>query len=189
MILHLCNHLFQHLPPLILSMTFRHLHLCHNHSALRPLLPTPGTIIVHMLCYHATLPHLPCKFLIKVHHILCPLLFLLSNAHKYFVLAISYSTEPSNFLEEILDPHWQAIMAKELHALEQNKTWSLCTLSLIRIPLVASGFIESSIGQMDPWKDTKHNLWQKGTTKKKASIIMKLSVWLLSLSLFGALLL
>lgn len=59
----------------------------------------------------------------------------LSNAHKHFVSAISSSTEPSHFSQAILDPHWQAAMAKELHALEHNKTWSLCTLPSNKKPI------------------------------------------------------
>ncbi|CAH9129500.1 unnamed protein product, partial [Cuscuta epithymum] len=51
-----------------------------------------------------------------------------SDKHKAFLAAITSRDEPKRFSQAILDPKWQEAMQKEIHALEENGTWTLVQL-------------------------------------------------------------
>ncbi|KAI3722512.1 hypothetical protein L2E82_33551 [Cichorium intybus] len=51
-----------------------------------------------------------------------------SDSHKRFLAAITSNDEPNCFKQAIQDPRWVEAMKKEIHALEQNETWTLETL-------------------------------------------------------------
>ncbi|WRX26121.1 Reverse transcriptase [Theobroma cacao] len=51
-----------------------------------------------------------------------------SNTHNAFLEAISIIDEPKTFSQAVKHDHWKDAMAKEILALEENKTWVLTTL-------------------------------------------------------------
>ena len=52
----------------------------------------------------------------------------LSPSFRSFVLAITCQTEPQSFSQAIEFHIWRDVMATELRALTNNKTWSICSL-------------------------------------------------------------
>ncbi|KAL6346508.1 hypothetical protein AAG906_000126 [Vitis piasezkii] len=54
----------------------------------------------------------------------------LSPSHRALVHAISSHVEPTFYTQAAMIPKWQWAMKAELHALEENGTWSLTTLPL-----------------------------------------------------------
>ncbi|CAH9112219.1 unnamed protein product [Cuscuta epithymum] len=51
-----------------------------------------------------------------------------SSTHKAFLAAITSRDEPKYFSQAVQDPLWREAMQKEIHALEENTTWSLVHL-------------------------------------------------------------
>ncbi|CAH9138265.1 unnamed protein product [Cuscuta epithymum] len=51
-----------------------------------------------------------------------------SNKHKAFLAAITSHDEPKQFSQAILVPMWRQAMQREIHALEENGTWTLVQL-------------------------------------------------------------
>ena len=58
-----------------------------------------------------------------------------SPALKFFVAQISSATEPQSYAEAASNPQWQAAMASELQALQQNGTWTLVPLPTGKFPI------------------------------------------------------
>ena len=52
----------------------------------------------------------------------------LSPSYSHFCNSISALKEPQFYHQAVGDPHWEAAMAAELDALEQNHTWSVVPL-------------------------------------------------------------
>lgn len=51
------------------------------------------------------------------------------GSHIAFLAALGTDQEPINFKEAMRNEHWHKAMAKEIHALEENGTWSIIDLS------------------------------------------------------------
>ena len=113
----------------------------------------------------------------------------LSSQYKSFALIAFTIREPSNYKEASKSPYWCEAMTAEITALKANQTWSLTSLPPGKTPLVANGFIRSSLDLMVPLRGTRLDLLLKATTNKMALIILKHSHLLQSLSLLGAYLL
>ena len=47
-----------------------------------------------------------------------------------FLAAITTSVEPNSFVEAMKDDRWKGAMKREIHALEENKTWTVEPLPL-----------------------------------------------------------
>jgi len=65
-----------------------------------------------------------------------------SDAHRYYLAAITKIVEPRVFHEVAKDPKWRESMAKEIEALELNHTWSVVDLPPGRKPINCNGFIK-----------------------------------------------
>ena len=52
-----------------------------------------------------------------------------SANHSHFLADITTLIEPTKYSEAVKDPCWHEAIAKEIDALEQNKTWTLADLS------------------------------------------------------------
>ena len=52
----------------------------------------------------------------------------LAPSHHHFVMSISISTEPKSYAEASRHDCWIKAMQTELHALQQNQTWTLTSL-------------------------------------------------------------
>jgi len=76
----------------------------------------------------------------------------LSAKHKAFVASVDTHLEPKTFAEANQFPHWHEAMAKEVHALEKNKTWVIVDYPegvkpigykwVFKVKRHANGFIE-----------------------------------------------
>lgn len=53
---------------------------------------------------------------------------MLPKNHQHFVAEASKVTEPTSYLEASTQPLWVEAMNKEIHALQQNQTWTLTDL-------------------------------------------------------------
>ena len=51
-----------------------------------------------------------------------------SLAHRVFLAALEQETEPMTYNEAMKDPRWQEAMRNEIHALENNQTWTVMSL-------------------------------------------------------------
>ena len=58
-----------------------------------------------------------------------------SSAHRNYLAAITKIVEPRTFQEAVKDPNWRMAMAKEIEALELNKTWAIVDLPPGRKPI------------------------------------------------------
>lgn len=56
--------------------------------------------------------------------------FALSPTNQSLLKSITYITEPTSYSQATLHPGWQEAMAKELEALETNKTWEVISLPI-----------------------------------------------------------
>ena len=48
-----------------------------------------------------------------------------STSHGVFLASIAKIVEPSYYQEDVKDPRWQKAIAEEIHALEENQTWTI----------------------------------------------------------------
>ncbi|GJT30999.1 putative RNA-directed DNA polymerase [Tanacetum coccineum] len=51
-----------------------------------------------------------------------------SSSHKIFLAAIESHDEPKSFNQAMQDERWKDVKKKEIHALEENRTWTLGSL-------------------------------------------------------------
>ena len=51
-----------------------------------------------------------------------------SVGHKNFLATFSTGVEPRSFKEAMKDPGWREAVRKKIQDLEDNGTWSVCTL-------------------------------------------------------------
>ena len=51
-----------------------------------------------------------------------------SPSHIFFLLIVSSSFKPQHYNQAIKFPHWRDVMAAELEAMQQNRTWSIVPL-------------------------------------------------------------
>ncbi len=52
-----------------------------------------------------------------------------------FLAAVDSESEPRTYSQAIKDPHWQIAMAEEIHALEDNGTWTIESLLAGKKPI------------------------------------------------------
>ena len=58
-----------------------------------------------------------------------------SDNHRHYLAAVTKIIEPRFFHEAVENPHWREAMAKEIEALELNKTWTIVDLPPGRKPI------------------------------------------------------
>ncbi|KAL5831145.1 hypothetical protein ACOSQ4_016499 [Xanthoceras sorbifolium] len=58
-----------------------------------------------------------------------------SPSHSTFLVNITDHTEPKNYAQAVLNPHWRQAMNTELEALQLNNTWSLVPLPIGHKPI------------------------------------------------------
>ena len=63
-----------------------------------------------------------------------------SNAHRNYLATVTKIVKLKYFYEAAKDEKWREAMAKEIEALELNKTWTVGELGS-RSPLIVSGYI------------------------------------------------
>lgn len=51
-----------------------------------------------------------------------------SVQHRRFLAVVSAEKEPKNFSVAVKDPRWRTTMQQEIQALEDNHTWTVCSL-------------------------------------------------------------
>lgn len=81
--------------------------------------------------------------------------------------------ERQTYTQASKDPRWIEAMQGSA-SLESNNTWELTTLPLVKRPLAANGYLESSVKQMVILNNSRPDLLQKDLPNKKERIIRKL---------------
>lgn len=52
----------------------------------------------------------------------------LAPAYKHYVCQITTEKEPTTYAKAAIHDHWRKAISAELHAMEENKTWSVVPL-------------------------------------------------------------
>ena len=91
----------------------------------------------------------------------------LSSAHHSFVAAISKLIEPTTYAQASTDPLWCEAMAKEIQALEHNKTWILTSLPAGKRPIGCKWVFKIKYNADGTVERYKARLVAKGYTQKE----------------------
>ncbi|GJY00601.1 retrovirus-related pol polyprotein from transposon TNT 1-94 [Tanacetum coccineum] len=108
------------------------------------------------------------NLIIKFHHTKC-LNYnnITSLKTRHLINTINNNVEPQSYTQAVKDFRWIDVMSKELHALEDNHTWTLTTLPQGKIPIASKWVYMIKCNSDGSIEKFKARLVAKGFTQKE----------------------